>query len=207
MLGREGGERDADGLGVSSARDVEDLDRIVSNARHLGRLVAFHAGEKDSGDIDAALAYDPDFIVHATHATHDQLRQCTDLGIPIIVCPRSNWTLLPAADPVHPPIQKMLDLGCVVFLGTDNVMFVQPDMTAEMAFVHTVYHIEPKKILRMAVAGSSIAGDSFFIRKGIRANLFSIDPRFSNLRYSRNPVTSIVKRAISGITGTNVFNA
>jgi cytosine/adenosine deaminase-related metal-dependent hydrolase len=99
----------------------------------------------------------------------------------------------------------MLDLGCTVFLGTDNAMFVQPDLFAEMAFVHTLYNIHPSNVLRMAVAGSCLGGEPFFIRTGARANFFSIDPRFSNLRFSKDPVASIVKRAVSGSIGTNVF--
>lgn len=101
----------------------------------------------------------------------------------------------------------MLDLGCTVLLGTDNAMFVQPDMLAEMAFVHTIYRLEPVNVIRMAVAGSFLTQDPFFIRTGAHANLFSIDPRFSSLNFSANMVASIVKRAFSGSIGTNVFNS
>jgi len=98
-------------------------------------------------------------------------------------------------------------VGCRVFLGTDNVMVVQPDMLAEMAFVHMIYNIDPVDVVRMSVAGSSLTSNPFFISVGAHANLFSIDPRFSNMRFSANPVASIVKRAFSGIIGTNVFNS
>jgi len=205
IFGRDGGEYNGDGLGVSSTRDVPALDRIVAGARRQSKPVAFHAGEKDAGDVDAALAYDPDLIIHATHATDAQLRECAERCIPVVVCPRSNWTFGTTSDSAHPPIARMLDLGCSVFLGTDNAMVVQPDLFAEMAFVHTVYRIHPSSVLRMAVAGSVLSGDPFFIQKGARANLFSIDTRFSDLRFSKNPAASIVKRVVSGNIGTNVF--
>jgi cytosine/adenosine deaminase-related metal-dependent hydrolase len=205
IFGRDGGERNGDGLGVSSTRDVVDLERIIADAKQQNKPVAIHAGEKDPGDVDAALAYDPDLIIHATHATDAQLRECAERSIPVVVCPRSNWTLRTTTSSAHPPIARMLDLGCTVFLGTDNAMFVQPDLFAEMSFVHTLYNIHPSNVMRMAVAGSCVGGEPFFIKDGARANLFSIDPRFSNLRFSKDPIASIVKRAVSCSIGTNVF--
>jgi len=207
IFGRDGGEYTADGLGISSSRDVPEIESHVAKARREDKMIAFHAGEKDADDIDTALSFDPDLLIHGTYATHAHLRECAERSIPIVVCPRSNWALGVTSTPNHPPITTMLDLGCRVFLGTDNVMFVQPDMLAEMAFVQMIYHTEPVDVVRMAVAGSSLCNDPFFIRVGARANLFSIDPRFSNLRFSANPVASIVKRAFSGTIGTNVFNS
>lgn len=207
IFGRDGGEHISDGLGISSTRDIPGIERIVSEARKENKKIAFHAGEKDSGDMEAALSFNPDLIIHGTHATHGQLRECAERGIPIAVCPRSNWTLGVTTSPAHPPVSLMLELGCRVFLGTDNVMFNAPDMFTEMAFVRTVYRIEPAEVMKMAVAGSYLAGDPFFIRNGARANLFSLDPRYSNLRFSKNPIESIVKRADSCNIGTNVFNS
>jgi cytosine/adenosine deaminase-related metal-dependent hydrolase len=207
IFGRDGGELEGDGLGISSARDVPDLERVVARAKQQKKPVAFHAGERDADDIDAALAYDPDFIIHGTHATRTQLRECAERQIPVIICPRSNWTLGVTRTPDHPPVSLMLDLGCRVFLGTDNTMFVQPDMLAEMAFLNTVYHTEPADAVGMAVGGSSLYGSPFFISVGAQANFFTIDPQYSNMRFSKNPVESIVKRAFSIVIGTNVFNS
>lgn len=207
IFGREGGESGADGLGISSARDVRDLARTVAAARSAGKLVAFHAGERDKEDMDAALAFDPDFIVHATHATKKQLRHCAENRIPIVVCPRSNWTLGVASSSRHPPIALMLELGCIVWLGTDNVMFVPPDIHGEMTFMSTVYRTSPVAVLRSAVAGSALTGSPFFIREGARANLCIIDPEKNALKFSRDPVTSIIKRAPFNSICTNVFNS
>ncbi len=207
IFGRDGGEYISDGLGISSARDVQGIEQLVAKARKENKKIAFHAGEKDSGDVEAALSFNPDLIIHGTHATRQQLRECAERRIPIAICPRSNWTLGVTISPNLPPVSLMLELGCQVFLGTDNVMFTEPDMLTEMAFVRTIYRIEPAEVMRMAVAGSSLCGDPFFIRVGARANLFSLDPRYSNLRFSKNPIESIVKRAESCNIGTNVFNS
>ena len=206
IFGREGGENDADGLGISSARDVNDLERRVREARLRGKKIAFHAGERDADDVDAALAFEPDLIIHATHATKKQLRHCADRDIPIAVCPRSNWILGVTASAQHPPLQLMQELGCTFYLGTDNVMFVSPDMFSEMAFVSTIYDMEPKNLLRAAIQGSELSGESFFIRTGARANFMLIDPNKSALHFSRDPVASLTKRAPGSHILHNVLN-
>jgi len=206
VFGREGGETVAGGLGISSTRDMPDADRLVSDAKCAGKKIAFHAGEKDHGDIDAALAYEPDLLIHMTHATKKQLRHCAEEGIPIAVCPRSNWMLGVASSSRHPPLALMEDLGCTICLGTDNVMFVAPDLFSEMAFVSTVYPIRPAAVLKAAVQGAGVFGRSFFIRKGNRANLFITDPAGSALRFSRDPLSTLVKRGNSAEIKTNIFS-
>jgi cytosine/adenosine deaminase-related metal-dependent hydrolase len=145
-------------------------------------------------------------LVHCTHATKRQLRECADRQIPIVICPRSNWILGVTSSAHHPPVADMIDLGCTILLGTDNVMFVPPDMFSEMAFTSAVYGIDPNVLMGAAVRGSEITGSPFFIRKGARANLFTIDPARSALHFSHNPVTSIIKRASGCQIGNRVFN-
>lgn len=207
IFGRDGGEKTAEGLGISSIRDVPDIERIVSDAKGSGKLVAFHAGEKDDRDIEAALSYDPDLIIHATHASDTELKQCADHNIPIAICPQSNWILSVTQSRNNPPVQRMLDTGCRIFLGTDNAMFVQPDMLAEMTFLHTIYRIDPENAIRMAVGASTLLKEPFFIKKGAHANFFILNPRRSNLLFSKNIAASIVKRGFSIGSCKNVFNS
>ena len=206
IFGRNGGEETAEGLGISSTRDIADTGALVANARLAGKKIALHAGERDGKDVDEALALDPDMLVHCTHATKKQLRECADRHIPIVICPRSNWTLGVTSSARHPPLRVMLDLGCTILLGTDNVMFVPPDMFSELAFTSAVYGIDPEVLLGAAVKGSEMAGLSFFIREGARANLFTIDPSRSALHFSHDPVASIIKRASGSQIGNRVFN-
>jgi cytosine/adenosine deaminase-related metal-dependent hydrolase len=206
IFGRDGGESEADGLGISSCRDVAGVEQKVSAARKAGKWIAFHAGEQDKDDVDAALAFEPDLLIHMTHATKKQIRECADKEIPIAVCPRSNWVLGVTTSARYPPIHMMLDLGCTVVLGTDNAMFVPPDMFSEMAFAAMVYRLDPKVVLRSAIGGSQFTGSPFFIREGARAAFFTLDPSHSALAFSRDPATSIVKRAQLGSIGNNVFN-
>ena len=195
IFGREGGERIAEGIGISSIRDCPDVEAEVSNAKREGKLVAFHAGERDPLDIDGALLYDPDLLIHCTHADEGQLREIADRGIPVVVCPRSNWILGVSSTRSHPPIGRMLELGCTVLLGTDNAMFVQPDLWGEMAFASTVYRIDPREILSSAIAGSAFFLTPSYIEEGAPARFLVFDPAASNLSFSRDPVASLVKRA------------
>ena len=207
IFGRDGGENNADGLGISSTRDVSDVERKVKDARLRGKKIAFHAGERDSEDVDAALAFEPDLIIHATYATKKQLRYCVDHQIPIAICPRSNWTLGVSTSSKNPPISMMQELGCTLYLGTDNAMFVNPDLFAEMAFVSAIYNMEPEPLLHAAIQGSELSAESFFIRTGARANMFVIDPCQSSLQFSRDPVASITKRVSCGHIVHNIFNS
>lgn len=194
IFGRHGGEHAAEGLGISSIRERPNMEEAIAHARSAGKLVALHAGEKNAQDIDEALSFEPDLLVHCTHADTRQLRTIADRNIPIAVCPRSNWILKVSHSSNQPPIRQMLDTGCTLLLGTDNVMFVQPDMFQEMAFASTVYGIPPSRIMQMAVSGSQIFGRSFFIEEKNKANFFMINPARGNFSFSRYPLATIVRR-------------
>ncbi len=179
---------------------------MVDRVRRAGGLVAFHAGERDAGDVDDALDCEPDFVVHMTHATEAQLRRCADEAIPIAVCPRSNWRLGMAVDSAHPPIARMLELGCRVLLGTDNAMFVPPDMAGELAFTSVVYGLEPAALLRAGIDGAAVTGSPTWLEPGAIASFFVVDPLRAGLSFSRDPVASLVRRLDTGSIKTNVFN-
>ncbi|MEN6342560.1 MAG: amidohydrolase family protein [Methanospirillum sp.] len=206
VLGRDGGEGVADGVGIASARDVPQYRDMVGRVRRTGGLVAFHAGERDAGDVDDALDCGPDLVVHMTHATDAQLRRCADEAIPIAVCPRSNWRLGVAADSAHPPIARMIEFGCRVLFGTDNAMFVPPDMASELAFASVVYGIEPASLLRAGIDGAAVTGCPTWLEPGAVASFFVVDPSRAGLSFSRDPVASLVRRLETGAIETNVFN-
>jgi len=195
IFGRDGGEGIAHGLGISSVREHgSGTADLVAKARSAGKLVALHAGEKNGSDLEEAIACEPDLLVHCTHASDHHLRMIADAGIPVAVCPRSNWRLGVTSSGDFPPVHKMLEAGCDVFLGTDNVMFVQPDMGAEMSFMSYVYGLEPATILAMATAGASIAKTSYLIEEQNRAHFIIVDGTRGNALYSKNIARSVVNR-------------
>ena len=206
ILGRDGGEQSADGAGIASVRDVADFEAVAGRVRVSGGFIAFHAGERDADDVEAALDCRPDLVVHMTHATDAQLRRCADEEIPIAVCPRSNWRLGVAANGAHPPIARMLELGCRVLLGTDNAMFVPPDMGGELAFATVVYGLDPTALLRAAIDGAAVLGRPCWLEPGARASFFVMDPARAGLSFSRDPVASLALRFDPGAIETNVIN-
>lgn len=206
ILGRDGGEAVADGAGISSVRDCPDVEAVVSRCRTAQKLVAFHAGERDRFDVDRALSYNPDLLVHMTHATDRQLRLAADQGIPIAVCPRSNWMLGVTNSRDHPPLKRMIDAGCRVLLGTDNVMFVEPDLFSEMAFTSMVYRTDPRVLLHAAIDGVLLAGGSPYIKEGNTAEFLLINAQNSSLIHSRDMVTSIARRVDRSVLCNTLIN-
>ncbi|QXO95040.1 amidohydrolase family protein [Methanospirillum purgamenti] len=195
ILGREGGEVNADGAGISSVRDVSSSQEIVDRMKKQGKIVGFHAGERDFLDIDAALDMNPDFLVHCTHARSDQVKRIADEDIPVVLCCRSNFLLGVSSGNHHPPVQEMLNAGVRLLIGTDNVMFVQPDMMQELSFVHTVYGVPTHDLLKSATSGFPPIGVSHCIEKGNLASFFVLDTSWGNIHYSRDIESTIVKRA------------
>ncbi|MDV0441484.1 amidohydrolase family protein [Methanorbis furvi] len=193
VFGRDGGEFIADGLGLSSAKNRESDLAAVERARAAGKKIAIHAGEVGAGDIDDAFALEPDLIIHATYFEDRHIRQAADENIPLVVCPRSNWILGGTGDASRPPVRKMLDAGCTLWLGTDNVMFVSPDMFAECAFLTTVYKTTPEETLRMATGGAALFGRSGILAVGEPADLICLDPGYAD-KWTQCPGLSLFSR-------------
>ena len=127
------------------------------------------------------------------------------MDIPVAVCPRSNWLLGVAASPAHPPIARILELGGRFYLGTDNVMFVQPDLFQEMAFTATVYRAPPADVLRAAVSGAGLAGRPGYLEEGQEAHLLVLNPEKGNLSFSKDIRATVVKRLDSSFVDQTVL--
>ncbi len=200
VLGRDGGEsaEGASGLGMSNAHGLPSEEEAVARMRAAKRIVAIHAGEADPKDIEPAFSLEPDMIIHAVHFSDADIRRAADEDIAITVCPRSNWLLGATDSGTRPAVSKMLEAGCRVFLGTDNAMFVPPDMFAECAFLMTVARIRAEDVLRMAISGNTLAGcDAPVIAVGKPANL--IVCRDSGvMRWSRHPLATVLTRLGAG---------
>lgn len=193
IFGRDGGEFLADGLGLSNAKHPAEDRAAVERARAAGKRIAIHAGEAGTKDIEDAFALDPDFIIHATYFEERHIREAADRNIPLVICPRSNWILGGTDTAARPPVRKMIDAGCTLWLGTDNVMFVAPDMFAETAFLTTVYKTSPEETLSMATGGFSLLGHRGIIEKGEPANLICLDPGYAK-EWTQSPALSLVSR-------------
>jgi cytosine/adenosine deaminase-related metal-dependent hydrolase len=139
----------------------------------------------------------PDILVHMTHASGDEMSLAAGKA-GIVVCPRANGVLGAGL----PRVAEMLKCGCLVAIGTDNVMLNSPDMFRELDYLWKASHaqgdfIEPRELVKMATANAAkILGlDSGWIAPGRAADLIFIDKRHADLYPVHDPYAAIVHRA------------
>lgn len=203
----------SDGFGLSGANEYTDdaLSRLSMLAKTKGKLFGLHAAEsKEScsyslsnhgiSEVERILRLaEPDFLVHMTNATDDDILHVKDRGIGIVVCPRANASLSVGI----PRVWDMLRLGCIVAIGTDNVMLNKPDMFREMEYIWKVsralkHGISAREILKMAtVNAASIFRLSRigYIDEGMAADAIIIDKYHVDIACMYNPYVAIVQRA------------
>jgi cytosine/adenosine deaminase-related metal-dependent hydrolase len=185
------------GVGISSTRDHPRswIDDVVKTARSEGKKVALHAGEAGRGDIEDALSLEPDLLVHLTRAEPRDLAKVAKAEVPVVVCPRSNLAMGVGL----PDVARMLDLGIVVGLGTDNVMLNSPNLFSEMEFLSkALLHNDRQVFMMCTLNGAQILGaddDAGAIRVGKKCRIMVIDRRSDNMAGARDPLASLVRRA------------
>jgi cytosine/adenosine deaminase-related metal-dependent hydrolase len=150
-----------DGLGISGAN--ENSTSVLNYYSKTAKLRVIHSSEtkqsvstskKITGKSETirALSLKPHFLVHMTYASKNDLNVVAKKTRGIVICPRANSSLAEGI----PDIELMQKAGCVIALGTDNVMINSPDMFREMDFIWKVTmgihkkRINPKDILKMA---------------------------------------------------------
>lgn len=124
---------EADGIGLSALRDFADPAdaEAWAEACHRARKpFALHVSEAKREDMQAVLALEPAFLVHAVQATKADLEAVADAGVPVVVCPRSN-----AYYGHKTPLDRMAAAGVTVCVGTDNGMLQDGDLLAELALL------------------------------------------------------------------------
>jgi len=186
-----------DGTGLSSTNDLEPelIPEIVKLTKEKGKKFAIHAGERDPSDISSALALEPDFLIHLTRAGDKHIKAIADAGIPVVVCPRSNYVTRSGI----PPIAKMRDAGITVAVGTDNVMLNSMNMFSEMEFLVKTNLYDYRQVFKLCTLnGAKLLGmekESGSIIKGKKARLMILNRKSDNMHGVRNPLSSLVRRA------------
>jgi cytosine/adenosine deaminase-related metal-dependent hydrolase len=185
------------GTGLSSANDLEMdyIQDILKKTREKGKKFAIHAGEKDSSDISSALALSPDFLVHLTKASENDIKTVADAQIPVVVCPRSNYITRSGI----PPITDMIDAGILVAVGTDNVMLNSANMFSEMEFLVKSKVYDDRQVFKLCTLnGAQLLGidkESGSIKTGKKARLMILSKKSDNMQGIKNPLGSLVRRA------------
>ncbi len=149
------------GINISSLADVEGeyalhlRERIIhyndkqakKEPLKKRKLFALHASERTREDVGEIIDLKPDFVVHCVQASEADLRRFADARIPVVVCPSSNLFFELSLD-----IQKMLDCGVSLALGTDNCMLRSPSMLEEMKCLLENFDVSHSQALAMALA-------------------------------------------------------
>jgi cytosine/adenosine deaminase-related metal-dependent hydrolase len=197
-----------DGLGISGAN--ENSTSVLTYYSKTAKLRAIHSSEtkqsvfrskKITGKSETirALSLKPHFLVHMTYASKADLRAAAKKTRGIVICPRANSSLAEGI----PDIELMQKAGCIIAIGTDNVMINSPDMFREMDFIWKVTmgihkkRINPKDILKMATVngGKILKKNIGVIETGKIADCIFLDKHALDLEPMHNPHASIVHRA------------
>src|SRR5262249_2532810 len=134
-----------------------------------------------------------------TYASKRDLVSVSKINSSIVVCPRANGSLAEGI----PDVNLMLEVGCNVTIGTDNIMINSPDMFKEMDYIWKVTmgirkkRLPPKDILKMATVNASylLDGRLGIIQKNNTADCVFIEKHAIELEPMLDPYASIVHRA------------
>ena len=200
--------KNCDGLGISGSN--ENSDSSLKQLSKTKEIRAIHCAETMQSYLkskqmtkktepERSMFLKPDFLVHMTYASKNDLSLVSKKIRGIVVCPRANASLAEGI----PDIDQMLKFNCNIAIGTDNVMINSPDMFREMDFLWKVTmgiqkkRIDPKKILKMATvnAGKLLGKKIGCIKEGYLADCIFIKKSNLDLNPLQNSHASIVHRA------------
>ena len=200
--------KNCNGIGISGSN--ENSDSSLKQFSKTKKIRAIHCAEtkqsyfiskqlRKKTEPERCILLKPDFLIHMTYATKNDLKFVSKKIKGIVVCPRANASLAEGI----PNVDQMLKAKCNVAIGTDNVMINSPDMFREMDFLWKVTmgiqkkRIDPKKILKMATvnAGKLLDKKIGCIKEGYLADGVFIKKDNLDLDPLQNPYASIVHRA------------
>ena len=200
----------ADGFGISGAN--ENTDATLAQYRQLAgkKLVAIHAAEsketvkfakEHTGRSEVYRIMEhlkPDFVVHMTNATENEMSFVAKSGTGVVICPRANGVLGAGI----PKVAQMLRQGCLVAIGTDNVMLNSPDILRELDYIWKVSRategemLKAQEVLKMSTinAAQILRLNTGCIETGRAADLVFIDKKHADLYPIHDPYAAIVHR-------------
>lgn len=201
----------ADGFGISGAN--ENTDAALMQYRQLAgkkKLIAIHAAESKEtvqfakvhtgrSEVDRIMEHlKPDFVVHMTNATENEMSLAAKSGTGIVICPRANGVLGAGI----PKVAQMLRQGCLVAIGTDNVMLNSPDILRELDYTWKASRategemLKAQELLKMATinAAQILRLNTGCIEAGRAADLVFIDKKHADLYPIHDPYAAIVHR-------------
>jgi cytosine/adenosine deaminase-related metal-dependent hydrolase len=200
----------ADGLGLSGAN--ENTDAALAQYRHIAgkKLIAIHAAESKEtlkfskmhtgrSEVDRIMEHlKPDFVVHMTNATENEMSVVAKNGTGVVICPRANGVLGAGI----PKVAQMLRQGCLIAIGTDNVMLNSPDIMRELDYAWKASRaaegemLRAQELLKMVTinAAQILRLNTGCIETSRAADLVFIDKRHADLYPMYDPYAAVVHR-------------
>jgi cytosine/adenosine deaminase-related metal-dependent hydrolase len=189
-----------DGVGISSPlyfsyEVLKDLGGITSS---LGLQVHAHISEVEETYVEGDLKHlirclRPNAVVHGVFLRRPELELLKELGIPLIICLRSNQWFIGKL----PDLKLIYEVGLDVGLGTDNASWVKGDLWRDLDLLTSLLRVkgvlDPKWVLRVAT-NSSVVGIDTKLREGSKANLLVINTEETSIKYARDKYLAVVKR-------------
>lgn len=115
------------GVGLDSSENghpPSKFKKVFEEARNEGFLTVAHAGEEGPADYvwEALDLLNISRIDHGNNSLHDEIliQKLVHRKIPLTVCPLSNHKLKVVSDLQYHPLKKMLDLGIVATVNSDD---------------------------------------------------------------------------------------
>jgi cytosine/adenosine deaminase-related metal-dependent hydrolase len=200
----------SDGLGLSGANENSDTALVRYRQLSGKKLVAIHTAEsketvafskKHTGrsEVDRIMEHlKPDFVVHMTNASENEISLVAKNRTGIVLCPRANGVLGAGI----PKVAQMLRQGCLIAIGTDNIMLNSPDILRELDYIWKASRaiedvmIEPRLLLKMVTTNAAqiLRLNSGCIEAGRAADLIFIDKKHVDLYPMHDPFASVVHR-------------
>jgi cytosine/adenosine deaminase-related metal-dependent hydrolase len=205
---------EADGLGIRAVEAYPPELLAMLRNQYPGSLFAVHAAESRTAQEDSlrrtgrtevarALEWEPDLLVHLVHATPGDLALVARRKTAVVSCPRCNGTLGDG----FPDLAAWRRAGITFALGTDNVMFVAPDVLREMDFASRLGRglaedptaIATRDMFRAATIEGARAlrldHELGSLAPGKQASFVVFDLDRPHLRYQHDPISALVHRA------------
>jgi len=202
-----------DGFGISGANEYSDsaLEYFAKTARSYNKLLGIHAAEAQESsrysmqnfgrsEVSRIITHmKPDFVVHMTNATDDDIKLAATNNTGIVVCPRANGVLGVGL----PRIASMLKQNCTLAVGTDNVMINSPDLFRELDYIwktcRAVEHqfVSARELLKMVTVNAAkiLKLEKLgCIAENMIADAVFVDKHSLDLEPMHDPYASIVHR-------------
>ncbi len=190
--------RQCSGIGISNPTRIPPSIAPYLGNHSLKKLFAAHVSETKHMEDVGSLHYLLNYHIRLAHVVHGvffeewEYKLLGELGIPLVVNPRSNLWFTGRL----PRIDHAIKHGVVLAMGTDNAGCFHPDIWVEAQILYTYNKwLEPRKILEMIVINGykAVGKEPYIVEEDRKAYFLGADLGVANYR-SGNIYASIINR-------------